>query len=251
MIPNLFSIFDPCTRNNLSLNWFRLILPFIFIPIKFWILNSRYQTFWNLFLKFLNSEFKILTKKNFTRNLLIFNRLIFIILFFNFLGLFPYIFTPSRHVSINLSLSLFIWIRFIIYGWIINTKKIFIHLVPINTPFILINFIVLIETIRNIIRPWTLTIRLTANILAGHLLLSLLGSTIRKFLTWIPFTILIQNLLFILEISVSLIQIYVFIILLTLYFNESNYENIFSPFSYSYSKSMTFNYFNKYYKFIY
>jgi len=50
------------------------------------------------------------------------------------------------------------------------------HLVPIGTPPILIPFIVLIELIRTIIRPLTLAVRLTANIIAGHLLLVLLSS---------------------------------------------------------------------------
>jgi len=50
------------------------------------------------------------------------------------------------------------------------------HLVPIGTPNILMPFIVVIETIRNIIRPLTLAVRLSANIIAGHLLLTLLGN---------------------------------------------------------------------------
>ncbi|WP_414887680.1 F0F1 ATP synthase subunit A, partial [Sphingomonas sp. Leaf339] len=51
------------------------------------------------------------------------------------------------------------------------------HLVPQGTPPVLIPFIVCIETIRNIIRPLTLAVRLSANIIAGHLLLTLLGNT--------------------------------------------------------------------------
>ncbi|WP_431834057.1 F0F1 ATP synthase subunit A, partial [Escherichia coli] len=53
----------------------------------------------------------------------------------------------------------------------------FAHLVPQGTPPVLIPFIVCIETIRNIIRPGTLAVRLAANIIAGHLLLTLLGNT--------------------------------------------------------------------------
>jgi len=52
------------------------------------------------------------------------------------------------------------------------------HLTPQGTPFILIlYFIILIETMRLIIRPITLAIRLIANIIAGHLLISLIGSS--------------------------------------------------------------------------
>jgi len=93
--------------------------------------------------------------------------------------------------------------------------------VPQGTPSVLIPFIVCIETIRNIIRPGTLAVRLTANIIAGHLLLTLLGNTgnsIIKIL--IPFLLITQVILLILESAVAIIQSYVFAILSTLYSRE-------------------------------
>ncbi|WP_227643598.1 F0F1 ATP synthase subunit A [Klebsiella pneumoniae] len=83
----------------------------------------------------------------------------------------------------------------------------FTHIIPQGTPIILIPFIVLIETIRNIIRPRTLSIRLTANIIAGHLLLTLLrrtGPNINYYL--ISLIILFQIILLILESAVTIIQ---------------------------------------------
>ncbi|KYN49988.1 ATP synthase subunit a, partial [Cyphomyrmex costatus] len=75
---------------------------------------------------------------------------------------------------------------------------------------------------RLLIRPITLAIRLTANIIAGHLLLSLLGSTGNKITpTLLSFIIFTQILLFILEICVSIIQAYVFSVLSTLYLRET------------------------------
>mgnify|MGYP003334066110 CR=1 FL=1 len=143
------------------------------------------------------------------------------ILFNNFLGLFPYIFTRTSHLTITISLSLPLWLSFILYGWINNTKHIFAHLVPQGTPSILIPFIVLIETIRNVIRPGTLAVRLAANIIAGHLLLVLLGnqgpnlsSSILRIL------IITQILLLTLETAVAVIQSYVFAVLATLYSSE-------------------------------
>jgi F-type H+-transporting ATPase subunit a len=82
-------------------------------------------------------------------------------------------------------------------------------------------FIVLIETIRNVIRPGTLAVRLSANIIAGHLLLTLLGNTGNSLSTiFISLLILVQLLLLILESAVAIIQAYVFTILSTLYSRE-------------------------------
>jgi F-type H+-transporting ATPase subunit a len=94
-------------------------------------------------------------------------------------------------------------------------------MVPQGTPFILIPFIVLIERIRNIIRPGTLAIRLSANIIAGHLLLTLLGNTGNNLSTLlVSFLIFAQLLLLSLESAVAIIQSYVFTILRTLYSRE-------------------------------
>jgi F0F1-type ATP synthase membrane subunit a len=62
--------------------------------------------------------------------------LFLIILANNFLGLFPYIFTRTRHLTLTLTLALPLWITFILHGWIKNTNHIFEHLVPQGTPTI-------------------------------------------------------------------------------------------------------------------
>jgi len=93
--------------------------------------------------------------------------------------------------------------------------------VPQGTPPVLIPFIVLIETIRNIIRPGTLAVRLSANIIAGHLLLTLLGNTGNSLSTFIVSLLIIAQLLLLtLETAVAVIQSYVFTILSTLYSRE-------------------------------
>nr|ALO64578.1 ATP synthase F0 subunit 6 [Andrena nitida] len=222
MMTNLFSIFDPSTSTMTSFNWISLSIPLLIMNFNYWYLPSRMNMMWSLLNKFMMNEFMLLTKKKMYINLIIFISLMKLIMLFNLLGLFPYIFTPTSHLNVNLTLSLTLWVSFMIYGWYMNTNKMFIHLVPMNTPTVLMNFMVMIETISNIIRPWTLAIRLTANMLAGHLLLSLLGSSMNQFLIIIPIMLLVQNMLFVLEISVAMIQSYVFSILSTLYFNESN-----------------------------
>nr|YP_009658981.1 ATP synthase F0 subunit 6 [Altica cirsicola]QCC71321.1 ATP synthase F0 subunit 6 [Altica cirsicola]QCP68721.1 ATP synthase F0 subunit 6 [Altica cirsicola] len=223
MMMNLFSSFDPTSNFNLSLNWLSTIIIFMLIPSFFWALPSRLQILWMKIFLTLHQEFKILIGMN-NKNkgsTLIFISLFFFILISNFLGLFPYIFTSTSHMSMTLSLALPTWISFMIFGWFMNTKHMLAHLVPQGTPSILMPFMVCIETISNIIRPGTLAIRLSANMIAGHLLLTLLGQT-GNFLSILTINILIivQILLLTLESAVAIIQSYVFAILSTLYSSE-------------------------------
>nr|ALO64853.1 ATP synthase F0 subunit 6 [Lasioglossum parvulum] len=221
MMLNLFSIFDPSNNNFFSLNWLVMLLPLMLFNWSYWLYPSRFSMFWFLLFNKIFQEFLKLSKKKFASNIIIFLTIMMLFMTLNLLSLMPYIFTPSSHMSINLSLSLTLWISFMLYGWLINTNKMFIHLLPLNTPGLLMIFMILIETVSNIIRPWTLAIRLSANMLAGHLLLSLLGSTLES-MPYMILLFLIQNLLLLLEISVSIIQAYVFAILTLLYFNETN-----------------------------
>nr|WMQ77914.1 ATP synthase F0 subunit 6 [Kamalia tattakana] len=225
MMSNLFSIFDPSTNIfYLPLNWLSTFLGLLFIPYSFWLIPNRHYFMWNFILIKLHNEFKILLKNNyFQGSTFIFISMFSFILFNNFLGLFPYIFTSTSHLTLSLSISLPLWTSFMFYGWINNSQHMFIHMIPQGTPYILMPFMVLIETISNIIRPSTLAVRLTANMIAGHLLMTLLSSTsISLNFYLIFFIIIIQILLLILESAVAIIQAYVITILTTLYSSEVN-----------------------------
>nr|YP_009489664.1 ATP synthase F0 subunit 6 [Papilio slateri]SPP23567.1 ATP synthase F0 subunit 6 [Papilio slateri] len=225
MMNNLFSIFDPSTNIfNLSLNWISTFIGLMFIPYSFWLIPNRQFVIWNFILNKLHNEFKMLLGKNsFNGSTFIFISLFSFILFNNFLGLFPYIFTSTSHLTISLSISLSMWLSFMLYGWINNYQHMFIHMIPQGTPSILMPFMVLIETISNIIRPGTLAVRLTANMIAGHLLLTLLSSTGNNMTFYMLFILIfMQILLLILESAVAIIQAYVISILSTLYSSEVN-----------------------------
>lgn len=222
MITNLFSVFDPTSSIlSLPLNWLSTFLGMLFIPSLFWAIPSRWSLIWSKITNTLHLEFKTLLGQQHSSITIIFVSLFSLIVFNNFLGLLPYIFTRTSHLIITLSLALPLWIGFILFGWFNHTQHIFAHLVPQGTPAALIPFIVLIETIRNVIRPGTLAVRLAANIIAGHLLLTLLGSTGPSLSTSIlVFLIIAQILLLILESAVAIIQSYVFAVLRTLYARE-------------------------------
>jgi len=223
MIANLFSSFDPSTNWNSSINWLRTLVGLLIIPPIFWLIPSRPNILWIKITSTLHKEFKTLLGDKIKGSTIIFISLFRLILYNNFIGLFPYVFTRTRHIVVTLSLALPLWLSFILFGWINNTIHIFAHLVPQGTPPALIPFIVCIETIRNVIRPGTLAIRLSANIIAGHLLITLLGNTGTILSIYIINLLLIdQILLLVLESAVAIIQSYVFAVLRTLYSREVN-----------------------------
>nr|AZL93443.1 ATP synthase F0 subunit 6 [Pristaulacus sp. ZJUH_2016030] len=222
MMNNLFSIFDPATSNFFSLNWMSTLTFLYFFPYKFWLLNSRNLMFLKILLFLMMNEFKpLMSNKINLINLLMFFSLFFFFFFNNFLSLFPYIFSSSAHLSFSFNFSLILWMCFMTFGYMNFFFNMLFHLVPQGTPLFLSPFMVIIEFISNLIRPLTLSIRLSANMIAGHLLITLISESMEFIkLIFISFPLLFQLILMILEISVSIIQSYVFTILIILYAKE-------------------------------
>merc|ERR1712200_394401 len=184
--------------------------------------SSQYSKSFTKIIFFLEKELKAVFGESIIQGtIFIFIRIFFFILFNNFMGLFPYIFTRRRHISFTLTLALPLWLGRILISILYQYNNLLAHLVPTGTPSFLIPVIVVIETVRNMIRPLTLSIRLAANIVAGHLLLTLLGSQ-GPLLSLFNLSLLIIGLflLLLLEVAVACIQSYVFTILSSLYLNE-------------------------------
>ncbi len=223
---NLFSIFDPQVAwLNLRLNWLRSILVLLWIPNIFWLVKPKILMLINIMIKSLSSEYRLnfapINSPGHTHWAI---SLFLIILLNNLAGLTPYTFTATRHLSFSVSLALVIWLGYIIYRTVINIGSFLAHLVPVGTPYILIPFIVLIELVSNIIRPITLSVRLAANLVAGHLLITLVRSPmVDSSLLNIRILLSCLYLLMLLESAVAFIQAYVFRILRTLYLREVNY----------------------------
>jgi len=222
---NLFSCFDPRSYFGLRLNWFCILIPLLLFKYTFWFGNHTVSIrFFNSRIFNLNQEIKTLINNINGGKTLFFIRLIVFILWINFFGLYPYIFTYSRHFVITLTLALPLWLASLIFGLWNSLRSIIAHLIPLRTTWVLIPFIALAELIRTTIRPATLAIRLATNIVAGHLLLRLLSeqgySNLNNGLKIL--IIITQSLLFILEVGVSAVQSYVFSTLSLLYLIETN-----------------------------
>lgn len=221
---NLFSIFDPVAAFKLNLNWVRSLIVVGVLPVRFWLAPHPCITVVKNTLVFLHKEIKLALGSpclpGGTHKLL---SLFLFILLNNFIGLIPYVFTRSSHLSFTLALALPLWLSLFLRNLLLSTQEWLAHLVPLGTPYVLIPFMVIIELVSNIIRPITLSVRLAANMVAGHLLLALLRGPIPqvRYLV-IRVVILFLVLLRALEIAVSFIQAYVFRTLRSLYVAEVN-----------------------------
>nr|YP_009775988.1 ATP synthase F0 subunit 6 [Paraahimia luodianensis]QJA16298.1 ATP synthase F0 subunit 6 [Paraahimia luodianensis] len=215
MMNNLFSVFDPCT-GMLSLNWLSTIIFLMLMPYKMWMTENKISFMMQTTVKILNKEMLMLMKYKGTNLIMI--SLFMMLLFNNLMGLTPYVYTSSAQLTFSLTMALPLWTALMMYGWINKTNSMFSHLVPNGTPGILMPFMVMIETISNIIRPGSLAVRLTANMIAGHLLMTLLGNN--KSMTILISTMIIFMTLLMFEIAVAIIQSYVFMTLMTLYSSE-------------------------------
>nr|YP_010535692.1 ATP synthase F0 subunit 6 [Alectorobius rudis]UYB78617.1 ATP synthase F0 subunit 6 [Alectorobius rudis] len=222
MMMNLFSIFDPSTSTYLTLNWMSTSLILLFTPNMYWAVPSRLHQSWKLITNTLYQELKNLFSKKKMKFVFLIISMFWFILINNFMGLFPYIFTSTSHLSLTTMMALPIWLTLMLFGWINQTNSMFSHMVPLGTPMLLSSFMVIIETVSNMIRPLTLSVRLTANMISGHLLLCLLSNIMENMpvmnLLILPFMIILLTL----ETAVAIIQSYVFITLSSLYLNELN-----------------------------
>lgn len=236
MINSLFSSFDPI-GSILSSNYLILIIVLTF-PARFSVFkhNTRNNQFFNInLMRTIESELRAtLSNQNKKGKINILTGIFIFVLLINVTGLFPYVFTLRAQIIFTLSIALPLWIRFIMFSFKNNTNHFLRHLVPLRTPLPLSQFIVLIETVRQIIRPITLSVRLAANITAGHILIALCRNTI-TIISRLSFVLMI---LILLEAAVAFIQSYVFTVLTTIYLREA-YDKPTPPIPYSIPKTMT------------
>lgn len=218
MINSLFSSFDPI-RSLIRINYIIILVVFITpIMLKLNPLNNRITSVFLSTLTYLESEIKAsIINNNNLGKIKILLAVFFIVLTFNLIGLVPYIFTITAQLLFTLRLSIPFWLAFVLFSLSKNTQHFLAHLVPTGTPIALSQFMVLIESVRQIIRPITLSVRLAANITAGHILIALARAPILI----INHMTLALRILFLLELAVAFIQSYVFVVLLSIYLRET------------------------------
>nr|YP_009344348.1 ATP synthase F0 subunit 6 [Temnopleurus reevesii]APT42116.1 ATP synthase F0 subunit 6 [Temnopleurus reevesii] len=200
-----------------AISWLAFIYPTNWAP-------SRLQSVW------LSFRFNVLemifqnTSPNTAPWAGVISSVFILILSVNVLGLFPYAFTATSHISLTYSLGFPLWMAVNILGFYLAFNSRLSHLVPQGTPSALIPLMVWIETLSLFAQPIALGLRLAANLTAGHLLIFLLSTAI-WLLSSTPIVSLsifsIFVLLFVLEIGVACIQAYVFTALVHFYLQQN------------------------------
>jgi len=144
------------------------------------------------------------------------------VLFCNMLGMLPYSFTVTSHIIVTFALAAVIFVGVTIIGFVnhgIGYLKLFI---PSGVPLFLLPLIIIIEIISYLSRPVSLSVRLFANMMAGHTMLKVFGGFVISLGIiggWLPlsFTVALTGL----EILIAFLQAYVFAILTCIYLNDA------------------------------
>jgi F-type H+-transporting ATPase subunit a len=144
------------------------------------------------------------------------------VLFCNMLGMLPYSFTVTSHIIVTLIMATFIFIAVTIIGFIKHGFGYLKLFVPSGVPMVLLPLITIIEIISYLSRPVSLSVRLFANMMAGHTMLKVFGGfviSLGMLGGWLPlsFSVALTGL----EILVAFLQAYVFAILTCIYLNDA------------------------------
>jgi F-type H+-transporting ATPase subunit a len=140
----------------------------------------------------------------------------------NAVGLIPYSFTPTSHIIVTFTMAAFVFIGVTIIAFWKHGVHFFSFFAPKGVPLWLMPILVPIEIISYLIRPLTLSVRLFANMLAGHIMLKVFAGFVIMvgiFFGWLP--LIFTSAFFALEVLVACLQAYVFAILACLYLNDA------------------------------
>lgn len=152
---------------------------------------------------------------------LIFSLFLFI-LFSNLLGMMPYSFTVTSHIIVTFAMAAFIFVGVTIIALVKHGFKFFGFFLPHGTPWVMAPLMIVIELFAYLARPVSLSVRLAANMMAGHTMLKVIAGFVIlmgvKFF-WLPLTFLIVLTGF--EIFVAVLQAYIFTILTCVYLNDA------------------------------
>ena len=185
------------------------------------IIPSRLQLISEIFYQFIaNMINDNIGEKGYKFFPLVFTLFTFI-LFGNMLGLLPYSFTFTSHIIVTFCLAIFIFLFVTLVGILMHGIKFFGLFVPKGVPIVMLPLMVPIEIISYLSRPISLSIRLFANMMAGHTMLKVFAGFIFTLGFFGVAPLLVDVALTAFEVLVAFLQAYVFTVLTCLYLNDA------------------------------
>jgi F-type H+-transporting ATPase subunit a len=146
----------------------------------------------------------------------------------NIVGIVPYTFTVASHIIVTVALALLVFLTVIVYGLYKNGLKFFKLFVPSGIPMVILPLVVAIEIISFLSRPVSHSVRLFANMLAGHITLKVFASFVTMLgalgiagIAGAVLPLALTVALTALELLVAALQAYVFAILTCIYLNDA------------------------------
>nr|YP_009471367.1 ATP synthase F0 subunit 6 [Marphysa tamurai]AVG72590.1 ATP synthase F0 subunit 6 [Marphysa tamurai] len=228
MMMDIFSTFDPFNYYSFykfsPLFWAMSLLPLILLTSNYWMTPPSFfwlpQSIMSMAYDQVKRTFSIHLKSLAS----ILCPLFLLIISVNLIGMIPYTLSASSHLLFSVTLALPLWFALILSGFLSKPKTASANFLPSGAPAWLAPALIIIETISVLVRPITLSVRLAANMSAGHIVLGLMGMYCAAAFASSPTSmislLLIQSGYTIFEFGICCIQAYIFFLLLTLYADE-------------------------------
>nr|YP_009024195.1 ATP synthase F0 subunit 6 [Nipponnemertes punctatula]AGL46773.1 ATP synthase F0 subunit 6 [Nipponnemertes punctatula] len=227
MLGDIFSSFDE--QNGNLFFWFEIWFVSLIVCVIFysvlWVGLSRWMSLIYLVVDYIWGQ----VYRSYGGNIRGFSFFVCFFFFFlilvNFLGLLPYVFSHTSHLVVTFSLAVPLWLSFLLSSVFWSPFGFLSHFLPSGAPSFLNPFLVLVETISVGVRPITLSVRLAANMGAGHIVIGLIGTYFSSsffcggFGSFFVFFV-VESLYFVFEFGICIVQAYIFSLLLVLYSDE-------------------------------
>lgn len=143
------------------------------------------------------------------------------ILTLNLLGMMPYGFTVTSHISVTFAIAIGVFLAVTITGFVKHGLHFLSLFLPQGTPIYIAPIMIVIELFSFLSRPISLSVRLAGNMIAGHVLLKVLAGFVVMMGVWgflpLPFMVIMVGF----EIFVAILQAYLFTILTCVYLNDA------------------------------
>nr|YP_010936746.1 ATP synthase F0 subunit 6 [Stigmaeopsis continentalis]WKW93600.1 ATP synthase F0 subunit 6 [Stigmaeopsis continentalis] len=205
MLNNLFSSFD---MKNFMMSSFLILNMYNILLINS---NKRLNK-----MMMMIKKFNLFMNKNIT-NMMMYKSIFLMIFMLNFLSLNVYAFNLTSQLNMNMTMIIILWFPILMMNITKMNNSFLVHLLPMGTSNPLIPMMILIELLSFFIRPLTLFLRLSINMIAGHVLVNLISKMI---LTMSNMYMSIMYIYMMMKFLVSFIQAYIIVTLLNLYMEE-------------------------------